>query len=138
MPGEKPLGAKEKTSNKLNPHSHKWRRRRDLNPSHIGGRRALSTSSPWLFPQKMGGGKALGTRLERYRPCAIPYFPKGRRKIPPPPPPKGKEKPPATQANIAVRFPSTTCHSTTGVPQVNLIMKTQATRADASNGSKVT
>ena len=45
----------------------------------------------------------------------------------PPPPPKRKEKPPATQADIAIKFPSTTRHSTTHVPQVDLRMKTQAT-----------
>ena len=38
VPGEKPLGAKERTNNKLNI----WLRRRDLNPGHIGGRRELS------------------------------------------------------------------------------------------------
>ena len=53
----------------------------------------------------------------------------------PPPPPKGKDKPLATQANVAVKFQSTTCHSTTGVPQVDVIMKTQATCSNASNGS---
>ena len=40
VPGEKPLGAKERTNNKLNPHMASiWRGRRDLNPGHIGGRR---------------------------------------------------------------------------------------------------
>ena len=40
VPGEKPLGAKERIDNKLN--RHIWRRRRDLNPGHIAGRRVLS------------------------------------------------------------------------------------------------
>ena len=103
MPGEKPLRAGEKTNNKLNPHSHIWRRRRDLNPTTL-----------------VGG--------ERSRPRAITCSPKGRRKIPPPtPPPKRKEKPPAMQADLAIKFPSTTRHSTTHVPQVDLRMKTQAT-----------
>ena len=39
LPGEKPLGASERTNDKLNP----GRRRRDLNPDHIGGRRVLSS-----------------------------------------------------------------------------------------------
>ena len=39
-PGKKPLGSRERTNNKLN--AHLWRRRRDLNPGHIGGRRVLS------------------------------------------------------------------------------------------------
>ena len=48
--GEKPLGARERTNNKgwwapdNKPRSstHIWRRRRDLNPGHIAGRRVLS------------------------------------------------------------------------------------------------
>ena len=40
VPGEKPLGARERTNNKLN--THIWRWRRDLNPGHIVGRRVLS------------------------------------------------------------------------------------------------
>ena len=39
VPGEKPLGAKGKTNNKLNPH---MARRQHLNPGHIDGRRVLS------------------------------------------------------------------------------------------------
>ena len=39
VPGEKPLGARERTNNKLSPHMV---RRRDLNPGHTGGRRVLS------------------------------------------------------------------------------------------------
>jgi len=46
--GEKPLGAKrEPTTNS----THIWRRRRDLNPGHIGGGRALSPLSNHLFPK---------------------------------------------------------------------------------------
>ena len=37
--GEKPVVAKEKPATNS---THKWRRHRDLNPGHIGGRRALS------------------------------------------------------------------------------------------------
>ena len=40
VPGKKPLGSRERTKNKLN--AHLWRRRRNLNPDHIGGRRVLS------------------------------------------------------------------------------------------------
>ena len=36
VPGEKPLGAKERTNNKLNPHMA-------FNPGHIGWRRILSS-----------------------------------------------------------------------------------------------
>ena len=51
VPGEKPLGARERTNNKLN---HIWRRRRDLNPAgHIGGRRVLSPlRHPCSLPRK--------------------------------------------------------------------------------------
>ena len=40
-PREKPLRAKERTSNKLNS-AHIWRRCRDLNTQNIGGRQVLS------------------------------------------------------------------------------------------------
>ena len=48
LPGEKPLGARERTNNKLNP----GRRRRDLKLDHIGGRRVLSPLSYPLLPCK--------------------------------------------------------------------------------------
>ena len=56
LPGEKPLGARERTNNKLNP----GRRRRDFNPDHIGpggpghigGRRVLSPLRHPLLPCK--------------------------------------------------------------------------------------
>ena len=53
---EKPLGAKERTDNKLNPQL--WHRCWDLNPGHIGGRRVLSplhnpcSTMPPLFKEK--------------------------------------------------------------------------------------
>ena len=40
VPGEKPLGAEKRTNNKLNPHIASSSR---IDPSHIGGRRVLST-----------------------------------------------------------------------------------------------
>ena len=39
VPGEKPLGAKERTKTNSN---HIWHWRRDLNPGHMGGRQELS------------------------------------------------------------------------------------------------
>ena len=39
VPGEKPLGARERTNNKLNPHMPSMP---GVEPGHIGGRRALS------------------------------------------------------------------------------------------------
>ena len=47
--GEKPLGARERTNNKLNPHMASTR---DLNPDHIGGRRGLSPLRHPLLPKK--------------------------------------------------------------------------------------
>ena len=43
---EKPLEAKETTNNKLNS-MHIWRRHRDLNPGHIGGRGVISPLDGW-------------------------------------------------------------------------------------------
>ena len=58
VPGEEPLGAEKRRQSTT--HSiHTWRRVRQLNPRHIGGRRALSTlrhpCSPMynLFPCKI-------------------------------------------------------------------------------------
>ena len=48
VPGEKPLGAKGKTNNKLNPH---MARRQHLNPGYIGGRRVLSPLRHHCSPQ---------------------------------------------------------------------------------------
>ena len=48
VPGEKPLGAKGKTNNKLNPH---MARRQHLKPGYIGGRRVLSPLRHPCSPQ---------------------------------------------------------------------------------------
>ena len=50
VPGEKPLGARERTDNNS---THIWRRRRDLNPGHIGGRRLRLTTAPPLSPKEL-------------------------------------------------------------------------------------
>ena len=48
VPGEKPLGARERTNNKLNPHMALTPR---FEPSHIGGRGALSPLRHPLLPK---------------------------------------------------------------------------------------
>ena len=58
VPGEKPLGASERTNNKLN---HKWRGRRGLNPGHIGGRQVLSPLRHPCSPRKISGGSFSST-----------------------------------------------------------------------------
>ena len=45
VPREKPLGARERTNNKLN---HIWRRCQDTNKGHIGGRQVLTTAPSLL------------------------------------------------------------------------------------------
>ena len=47
---------KERTNNKLN---HIWRQRKDFNPGHIGGRRALS---PLRHPLMKASGKKVAER----------------------------------------------------------------------------
>ena len=42
VPGENPLGAKGENQQQTQPTYSVWRRRRELNPGHIGGRQALS------------------------------------------------------------------------------------------------
>ena len=49
VPAEKPLGAKEGTNNKLNPHKASTS---GFEPGHISGRRALSPVRQPLFPKK--------------------------------------------------------------------------------------
>ena len=51
VPGEKPLGAKERTNNKLNPHMASTPE--DFHPGHIGGRRALSPLPHPLLPENI-------------------------------------------------------------------------------------
>ena len=48
VPGEKPVGSRERTNNKLNPHVASMP---GVEPSHIGGRRALSPLCHPLLPK---------------------------------------------------------------------------------------
>ena len=41
--------------------THIWRRRRDLNPGHIGGRQVLSPLRHPCFPRKISGGSFSST-----------------------------------------------------------------------------
>ena len=70
--GEPPWGktSGRKTRKPTTNSTHMWRRRRDLNPGHIGGRRALSPlchpSAPWRWLRHEKHG-SLHTNYHQYR-----------------------------------------------------------------------